>query len=256
MAPTSVLSGIVVVLADQRARAIFRGIPRGEFAGHFLDILAAGIIRFGSFFLAWLFGAFALAAVATVVNDLDADDKVGSWSRDSYEHAREHFGSLIALALITFCIFLAGLATLGLVEGAGFRLFGAARFLRYNYVFWIIGMIVVGSIVGWLGAAIPLVLRRDTKVWAALKKSVELSSGYEGSLLLLVVESVAGSVIVWYVVVHGLPLLLPPVLTYSLWYVWLLNLTGVLASAAVESPLFIGFSLLADPDRLMRRDFV
>src|SRR5262249_37927569 len=105
-----------------------------------------------------------------------------------------------------------------------------------------------------MGAAIPLAVRGDMKILATLKRSVELIGGYEGALLLLVIESVAGSFIAWYAVVHGLPLLLPSVWTYSSFYVWVLNLVGLLASAVVEPPLFIGFALLADPERFRTGD--
>ena len=249
MAPTSILAAIVLVLADQRIKAISRAIPRGEFASHYFDVFLMSSIRFGGFFLSWIFGAFALAAIATIVSELDAGNEADNWSRDSYQRAREHLGSIIAIAIITFCSFLLGLFGLGFVETAAFRIFGRARFLPYSYTFWLVGYVVIATVVSWLGASIPLILRGDTKIVATLKRSVELSGGYEGALLFLVVESLVGSVMVWYTVVHGLPLLLPSIWTYTSWYVWVLNLVGVLASASVEAPLFIGFALLADPKR-------
>jgi hypothetical protein len=254
MAPTSLLAGIILVLADQRIKAISRSIPRGEFASHFPDILTMGVIRFGAFFLSWLLGAFALAATATVISELDTGNEDENWNRDSYQRARECLRPIIGIAAITFCLFLLGLVGVGFVESAALRIFGGARFLRYNYPFWLISYVVIAAVVSWLGASVPLVLRRDAKISIALKKSVELSSGYEAALLLLVVESVVGSLIAWYTVVHGLPLLLPSIWTYRPWYVWVLNLTGILASAVVEPPLFIGFALLADPDRFRAGD--
>lgn len=256
MAPTSVLAGIVLVLADRKIRAISRAIPRGQSASHALDVLDMSAIRFGGFFLSWTFGAFALAAVATAVNELDAVDVAENWSRDAYQRAREHLGGIVAIAILTFCLFLLGLVGLGFVEFAVIKIVGAEHFFPHSYVFSIAGYVVIASIVGWLGAAIPLVVKGDTKITAALKKSLERSSGYEGALLLLVVESVAGSFIVWFAVVHGLPLLMPAGLTYSWWYVWVLNLIGLLASACIEAPLFIGFSVLADSERLRVRDGV
>jgi hypothetical protein len=55
----------------------------------------------------------------------------------------------------------------------------------------------------------PLIVAGNTGVWAALKKSVELSNGYEGGLFWLVVQSVAGSFVVVYATYYGLRLLLP-----------------------------------------------
>src|SRR5258708_26291807 len=110
------------------------------------------------------------------------------------------------------------------------------------------GSVIVASIVSWFGAAIPLVLRTKIAVWAALKRSVELSNGYEWALFLLVVESMVGSYIGWYAVHYGFRLLLPDSLRYTAWYGWVVYIVALLASAALEPPIFIGFSLLADPE--------
>ena len=98
--------------------------------------------------------------------------------------------------------------------------------------------------------AIPLPLRGNIGVWAALKRSVELSNGYEGALFLLLLESLVGPYLAWYGIHYGLRILLPESLRYSPWYDWTVFVGSVLASATLEAPLFIGFSLLADPDQL------
>ena len=67
-----------------------------------LEVLA---LRFGGFFVSWLLGCFALAAIATVVNRLDADDDDLAWKHDSHQRAREHLGSIVLAAAFTFCVF-------------------------------------------------------------------------------------------------------------------------------------------------------
>jgi len=109
---------------------------------------------------------------------------------------------------------------------------------------------MVASIVSWLGATIPIILGGNTTVWAALKRSVDSSSGYEGALFLLVVESLVGSYLAWYATFHGLRMLVPDQLRDTSWYGWGVYLLAVLMTASVEPPLFIGFSLLADPEQL------
>lgn len=250
MAPTSLLAAAVFLLADQKIKAIFRSIPRGQVPYHFGDIAGAGVLRFGSFFLSWLLGCFALAAIATVVSGLDDNDDEAGWRHDSYQRAREHLGAIVVTALITFSAFLAGMFVAGFVELTWGRLVGWSHFSRFLYGMTLAGYVVVASIVSWLGTTIPLILRGNTTLWAALKKSVELSSGYEGALFLLVVESVAGSFVAWYATYYGLRLLFPVPLRYTFWYGWVVYLVAVLASAAVEPPIFIGFSLLAEPELL------
>jgi hypothetical protein len=145
-------------------------------------------------------------------------------------------------------VFVAGAAILGLVEFSLIRAVGWARFSRLNLVVGNVGYVVVASIVSWFGMAIPLILSADIGAWAALKKSLRLSNGYEGFVFLLVVESLAGSYVAWYAVHHGLTFLFPLQLRYTEWYGWLVYFVAILASAAVQPPMFIGFSLLAATD--------
>jgi len=249
MVPASLLAGLVVTLAEQRVRAIFSSIPRGQAAQHYLDILTANAIRFGGFFLSWLLGCFALAAIASVVSGFDAHDEQADWAHDSYQRAREHVWAIALTAFIILCAFILCGVVFGIFEFAALQaLFGRSVY-RHGLAAGLLGYVFVGSAISWLGASIPLVLRGDVTVRAALKKSMKLSRGYQGALFLLVVESVGGSYIAWYGVVHGLPLLMPHDWQYPVWYGWLVRLAGILASAAVEPPLFIGFSFLADPQR-------
>ncbi len=203
-APTSLLASVVLLMADHRIRAIYRSIPRGEIQFHWGKIAETSVLRSGSFFISWLLGCFAVAAIATVVNRLDVD-----------------------------------------VEFALIRAVGWAHFSRFNFVAVLIGYVLVASIVSWFGMAIPLILSGAIGVWAAVKKSVRLSNGYEVFLFLLVVESVVGSYVAWYAAHYGLTFLFPTQLRSTAWYGWVVYFVAVLASAAVQPPMFIGFSLLA-----------
>jgi hypothetical protein len=247
-APTSLLASVVLLMADRRIRAIFQSIPRGAIQFHWLEIGEASVLRYGSFFISWFLGCFTLAAIATVVNGLDGDDGE-AWRSDSYQKAREHFGPLFLAALLTFCAFLTGMAAEEFVNSAAIRVVGWARFSRFNLGASLLGYVVVASVVSWLGMAIPLILAGDVGVWKALKGSIRLSNGYEGFLFLLVVESLAGSYVAWYAVHYGLTFLFPIQLRFTAWYGWLVYFVSILASAAVQPPMFIGFSLLAGNER-------
>lgn len=243
-APTSLLASVVLLMADERVRAIFRGIPFLEIQYHWGEIAESYVVRFGSFFISWFLGCFALGAIATVVNGLD-NDSGEAWRSDSYQKAREHFGSLLIVALLTFCAFLAGMAAVEFSLSAVIRVVGWRHFSRFSTVAYLVGYVVVASIVSWFGMAIPLILSGEVGVGKALKRSVKLSNGYEGFLFLLVVESIAGTYVAWYAVHYGLPFLFPPSVRQAAWYGWLVYFVSVLASAAVQPPMFIGFSLLA-----------
>ena len=251
-APTSLLASFVLLIANRQLRAMGRNIPRDplqfQFKLHAGEIVGIYVLRFGSFFLTWFLGCFALAAIATVVNEPDTDDTDTAWRNDSHHRAREHFGALVLAALWTFCAFLAGMAAAEFVDSAAVRLMGWSRFLRFNYGATLVEFVLVAAIVSWLGMAIPLIVRGNTTVWAALKRSVQLSNGNEGSLLLLVVHSLLGSYLAWYAALYSLRLLVPDYLRHTPWYGWFAYVVGILVTAAVEPPIFIGFSLLAAPE--------
>ncbi len=221
---------------------------RSQFRSWFGITAPTTLLRFGSFFVTWFLGCFALATIASVVNRLESDDDGTAWIPDRHQRAREHLGALFVVALITFCAFLAGIALSEFVETAVIRLVGWSRFARFSYAAGMIGYVTVASVGSWLGAAIPLILRGEARIWASLKRSVELSSGYEGALFLLVLESVVGGFVVWYATFYTLHALLPGQLRHNVWHGWALSLIAILVSAAMEAPLFIGFSLLADPE--------
>ena len=227
-----------------------RGIGFFEVHNHWDKVIEAMVLRYGSFFVTWFLGCFALATIASVVNRLESDDDGTAWIPDRHQQAREHLGAVFVAALITFCAFLAGNALSEFVQNAAIRLVGWPRFARFSYAAGMIGYVTVASVVSWLGAAIPLILREEARIWASLKRSVELSSGYEGALFLLVLESVVGGFVAWYATFYTLHALLPGQLRHTVWFGWALSLIAILVSAAMEAPLFIGFSLLADSDFL------
>jgi hypothetical protein len=250
MTPTTLLADVVVLWADRQIKAMFRALPSYEVPHHWDKVTEASLLRLGSFFAAWFLGCFALATIASVVNKLEDESEGAAWISDRHQRAREHLGGVFMAALTTFCAFLAGLAVSEFVLAAAVRLVGWSRFSRFSFMVGLIAVVMVASLVSWLGTSIPLLLRADTKLLAALRRSVELSSGYEGALLMLVVESLAGTLVAGYATFYILHWLVPSHLRYAPWYGWSVNLAAMLASAAMEAPLFIGLSLLANPELL------
>jgi hypothetical protein len=245
-APSSLLAAVVLLMADGKIRAIYSGIPRGEIQYHSGEVAEAFVVRFGSFFVSWLLGCFTLAAITTIVSGLDVGEGDEVWISDSQQRAREHFGQLFVAALLTFGLFLAGMAVVSFIEVTVGRVLSPAHFMRYNFAAALAGTVIVASIVSWFGIAIPLILRDNIGAFAALKKSVRASNGYEVFLFLLIIESVVGGYVAWYATHYGFALLLPASFKYGGWYGWVVYFVAVLAAAAIEPPLFIGLSLLAD----------
>jgi hypothetical protein len=245
-APTSLIASFILWIADDRTRAIYRSFPIGEIQYHPAEIAKAFLLRFGGFFMSWLLGCFALAAVATAVNGLEVDEGETAWKSDSHQRAREHLGQIFLLGSLTFFAFLVGMAGAWFVTSAIIRVVGWAHFARFSPLAGVVCYVVIAGVVSWFGMAVPLILRGNIGVWPALKRSVKISNGYEGFLFILVAESVVGSYVAWYAVRYALALVFPASIRYTVWYGWLVFIVSILATAAVEPPMFIGFALLAD----------
>ena len=132
-APASILASAVLWVADQRITAINRSIPFGEMKYHIGALAAIMALRFGSYFVGWRLGYFALAGIATVVNNLDPEDVDSPWRHDSHQRAHEHFGAIVDAAAFTFCTFLAGMAVGEFVVFAAIRAVGWSHFARFDY---------------------------------------------------------------------------------------------------------------------------
>lgn len=145
MAPTSLLAAIVLLLVDNKIRSMFAGMRLGEYLHHVGEIALALILRYGSYFLSWFLGCFALAAIASVVNGSDGTAEEANWRHDSYQNAREHLGELFLTGMITFLTFLVILAGLEIVGIAAGRLVGPARFYRFNYPWGVASLCDVGE---------------------------------------------------------------------------------------------------------------
>jgi hypothetical protein len=245
-APTSALCALVLFLRDQRVREIYRHISPSTVRYHWGDVAESYIVSLLAFFAAWLLGCFALAAIATEVNGARNEDASPVWMSDSYQRARERFGQISLVALFTFFAFGLCMVPTGIVGAVVIRMVGWPHFARFSLWVSTGSYIVIASVLSWFGMAIPLVLRGSIGAWAAIRKSLKISNGYEGFLFLLVIESLVGSYVAWYAVHYGLALVIPAPLRYSAWYGWTVYITFVLASAAVQPPMFIGFSLLAE----------
>jgi hypothetical protein len=164
---------------------------------------------------------------------------------DSHQRAREHLLGILQIALLTFIAFVLGMVLSEIVYSAIVKVVGLARFSPYIFAASLLQSVIVASIVSWLGMAIPYVAR-GVGFWAAMKNSLEAADGYQGFLLLLVLQSLVVSYLAWYVTQYALFYLLPASLRGSSWYGWVALIASALSSAAVEPPIFIGFSLLAE----------
>ena len=129
MAPTSLFAGLVLLWAERQAKAILRTIPSHEISHHWDTVVETLALRFGSYFVIWFLGCFALAAVASIVNSVQDESDGTAWIPDRHQRAREHLGAVFVAALITFIAFLIGMAL------SQFVLLAAGRAIKPASVF-------------------------------------------------------------------------------------------------------------------------
>lgn len=245
-APTSVVAAVCIALVDAKVREIFRGATTWTDLYYSHKTAEAIALRSAGLFFAWFLGCFALGAIATVVSNLDLGDDADTALRDSHQRAREHLGGIFLIAIVSIVAFLIGIVVVQIVFHAVEKVGGRALMNRKYLPAWLIGYVIVASIVSWLGMAVPLVLRGNVSVWKSLKKSIEASDGSQGFLCLLVGQSLVGSYLAWFLTFYALRFLVPAHIRLWIWYGWIELLVFTLASAAVQPPMFIGFSLLAE----------
>jgi hypothetical protein len=205
------------------------------------DKAAAGSVRFGGFFLAWFIGCFALGAVATLVGRVINGDEE-AWDDEAYERARSKFWPLLSGAVLTFLCLILGFVVFLLIDGAVASALGRTRFLKFNYALSLAGIFLIGCAVSWQGLMFPMLIWTDVGAWQALKSSYTLANGYRTHLASLVIESLLASYLAGFGVYYALGFVAHRL---SLnWASWPIFVAAVLASAAAEAPMFIGFSLL------------
>lgn len=245
-APTSVVAAVVLVEASQKVRTIVGGVLFWSDIQERITLIEGLAVTIGSFFVAWFLGCFALAAIATVVGRLDGEEEDAPL-RDSHQRAREHLWAIIMTSIATFVAFGVGLLIAAIAVLTISKV--SRHFWRYYYPVTLIGRVLVAGVVARFGMAIPLVVRGDIGVGAALNESLKIGERHKGFLYLLVIQSVVGSYVGWYAV-HYMLLLVPNSIRFTVWYGWGALIVSALASAAVSPPMFIGFSLLAEEKTL------
>jgi hypothetical protein len=180
------------------------------------------------------------------VSDLGSDNEESAWSGDGYQRARERLGSLILVALVTFVSFLLGMAIVLALDIVLMRTVDRAYLRGASYWGALFGYLVVASVLSRFGAAIPLLIREPVSAWHALNMSVRLTRGHSGYLIVLAVESVAGSFLASLAIRYGFELLRLPSIFGTQWYLWIYYFVVALASASVQPPMYIDFSLLGN----------
>ncbi len=205
------------------------------------DRALVAAFRVGGFFVAWFLSCFALAAVATVVGRLNREEE-GAWDGEVYERARARVWRLLSGAALTFLSLVMGLAVTMSIELALFFALRKGSLFRFNYFVTLIVVVLVTSAMSWQGLMFPMLVWDDVGPWRAMRRSYALAAGYRAHLASLVSESLLASYLAGLAVYYVFGFVAQRLAID--WAGWLIFVAAILAAAAAEAPMFIGFSTL------------
>lgn len=235
----------VTYLFNYASRLIFRQLLAGNqfFPGHpvrfYLVIGLNGWINGAAY---WIISAFFCAAIAAT---FEREQTGGLAIADAYTLPRRRLGAVTAVALLAWTVFFAG--RLPLVMTVMFLLGRLGISNNYWVVSSSIGvvMLALAGLIARFGLAIPA-LMHDPKISIreALRTSVQRTENWEKFFMLFLAKAAVAGYIVYWFVQQGMYWAWQHAFVSATAYVWIEWALYICLAAALESPLFIAFSVL------------
>src|SRR5215831_7693736 len=233
-------------VARQMSAAGWLGFKSGKLA----LVIAMGWIGDGFY---WIVSSFFFAAVAATL--LGEADKENPAISDAFTQARARIGALTALALLCWTVFWLGRAV------AGYAMMGALDRLHFDPGFYAmvailsIPSVLLAGLLARLALSIPVMMDQPaTSLKEALRTSVEKTEGWELFFMMFLVKSTIVGLGLSWLVNHGLDWLWQRGMLTQTTFPWFSRAVYICVAAAVESPLFIAFSLLYRDSSLPREE--
>jgi hypothetical protein len=189
----------------------------------------------------WLLSAFLFAAVATSV--LAEDETETRHLADAYTVARERLGpiliaSLLAWTCYTFSRLITGFAVMKI--SVGFHLGPIPHSVLFH-----LPLVLICGLLSRVGLVIPrLIDNRQDSLASAIRTSIRQSEDWEPFFMLFVLKSAILGYALYWIARNGLEWLWRKGLLSDALDLWVYRLVFISIAAALETPLFIAFSLL------------
>ena len=227
---------IFQLVVHQMAVAGWIGFESGKFA----LLIATGWID-GAFY--WVVSSFFFAAVATTVLGVAGKDSPAV--SDAFTQARARLGVLAAGALLCWTVFWLGraVATYGLMNALD-RLSLRLGFYATVAVLSIPSLLLAGLLAR-LALTVPVLMDKPTaSLKEAMGTSVKKTEGWELFFMMFLVKSAILALGLYWLANHGLDWLWQRHMLTQTTYPWFARALYICIAAAVESPMFIAFSVL------------
>ena len=224
------------LMAQQMAVAGWIGFKSGKFA----LLIAMGWID-GAFYST--VSSFFFAAVATTVLRVSREEKPAI--SDAFTQARIRIGALTVVALLCWTIFWLGRAV------AGYALLAALHRLQLDPGFYAmvailsIPSLLLAGLLSRLALTVPVLMDKPAaSLKEALRTSMKETEGWELFFMMFLVKSAVAGFCLYWLGDYGLDSLWQHNMLTETTFPWAQQTLYISIAAAVESPLFIAFSIL------------
>jgi hypothetical protein len=201
----------------------------------------------------WIISAAFFAAVASNVLQKTASEE--PIFADAFTHARRRLGALIAVALTIWAPFVAGRAILGFALWTILERLGLFR----NIIFWTVTygivLLLLAGLLTRLGLAIP-VLIGDSKISVSqsLRLSIRKTENWEPFFIVFLAKTAILGYSLYWVLRISLSWVYQFAFPHEGSRFWLESVIYIGLASALESPLFIAFSLLYQHSKITQEE--
>jgi hypothetical protein len=219
-------------------------------SGGFGLLLASGWVD-GAFY--WVVSSFFFAAVATTV--LAGAEQEKPAISDAFTQARERFGALCAVAVLCWTVFWLGRAA------TVFALWSVMDRLRMRPGYYgimliaAISVLLLAGLLSRLGLVVPVLMDKPAaSLKEALRISIRKTEGWEPFFMMFLAKSAILGYGFYWLGGYGLDWLWQHGTLNQTTYPWAAQTLYISLAAALESPLFIAFSILCRESTVPHED--
>jgi len=191
----------------------------------------------------WTLSTFFFAAIAATFHNLKSADTQAMAA--AFKLVRKRWGPLIFIALLTWTLFFLGRAL------SGFAVFELLERLGLGRNFWALSggiglmLVLLAGLLSKFGLAVPeLISNPSVSVGVAVRNSLKATAGWELFFMMFLVKSAILAYCINWVADLGLNWKWHHWPLNEAAYFWIQWFVYIAIAAALESPLFIAFSVL------------
>jgi hypothetical protein len=225
-------------------------MPQRSSPGFWVVLTAVALLE-GAVY--WVISGFFFAGVAS--NVLGGAGSEKPLLTDAFTMARQRFGAITAVALVIWAGFALSRGIVGLALFSILDRLGLMGNLIVVTVTLVLLLLLLGGLFSRLGLAIPaLIDNPGNSVSQSLRRSLAKTESWEPFFILFLAKSAALGYAAYWLLNFGLDRLADRGMPREDARIWLTSALYVSLAAALESPLFIAFSLLYRDSKLKREE--